>query len=169
MKSAAWWRIPSTQEQEDTYRRETSAEASAIMRDERHEPRIDPIEDVPRQSHESEIFRHEHLSRAKVQDDESRQNEPRSGRKQPPSTNARQCRCPQTVDRAKPARNAIRSMWPGRNEAGQEHRQKREVRDAVPAVEVSVSQIRQETAEPKRPAHDEGPPGPRESSVERKE
>src|SRR5437867_687467 len=163
MKSAAWWRIPSTQEQEDTYRRETSAEASAIMRDERHKARIDPIEDVPRQSHESEIFRHEHLSRAKVQDDEPRQNEPRSGRKQPPSANARQCRCPQTVNRAKPTRDATGRMWPGGNETGQEHRQKRDGGDAVPTVEVSVSQIRQEAAEPEHPADEEGPPGPGES------
>src|SRR5467141_1339238 len=133
MKSAAWWRIPSTQEQEDTYRGETSAEASAIMRDEWHEPRIDPIEDVPRQSHESEIFRHEHLSRAKVQDDESRQNEPRSGRKQPPSADARQRRCPQTVNRPKPACDATGRVWPGRNEAGQKHRQERDRGDTVPA------------------------------------
>src|SRR5437773_12313156 len=126
MKSAAWWRIPSTQEQEDTYRRETSAEASAIMRDERHEPRIDPIEDVPRQSHESEVFRHEHLGRANIQDDEPRQNEPRTGRKQPPSANARQCRCPQTVDRAKPARDATDRVRPCSHEAGQEHWQERD-------------------------------------------
>src|SRR5262245_52111932 len=169
MKRAARSRIPSTHHQQDTDGRETSAESRAVMRDERHQSRIDSIESLPRQSNESEIFRYEHLGRPKIQDDEPRQRETRSGREQPPSANAHRPRSLQTLRRPKPTGGSNHRVPSRRRQAGHENRQKRQSGDAVPAIEVSVPQVRQETAEPKRPADQKGPPCPRGASAQRKE
>src|SRR6188508_2643230 len=94
MKRAAGWRIPSAHQKENANRRESSAEPSAVMRNQRNQPWIDVVDDAAGQPHEPEVFGHEHLCCTEVEDHEACQGEARSSGQQSPAGCTDRCRRP---------------------------------------------------------------------------